>query len=354
VTAAPVSVDGGVESAEAANELYERYHDRIYAFCMSRTRNPTDAEDATQTSFMHALNGLRRGVVPEFELTWLLKIAENVCHSMHRRAYRRYERDELPVDLVSRQDDLGSVTERFDALCVALESLPDTQRRAMLLREWRGLSYNEIADELEVSHAAVETMLFRARRSLVKQLGSLGAFPFPAIGRLLQWLAGPAGAKAAAVAVVTIATATAVVSSAPAEAPLQARAERPSAVPVTTQDATRATRVDTTPGVRAPGTPTSTPVEPGTGPVAEEPSAPATPVEPGLEPPASEPTVAVGVEPPPVPTLPSVLPLPSALPLPAVPDPTEVVAPVVELTNEVVEQTLPVELPPLVPKLPLP
>ena len=114
---------------------------------------------------MHALNGLRRGVAPQFELTWLLKIAENVCHSMHRRAYRRYERDELPIDLASRQDDLGSVTERFDALCVALESLPDNQRRAMLLREWRGLSYNEIADELEVSHAAVETMLFRARRS---------------------------------------------------------------------------------------------------------------------------------------------------------------------------------------------
>ena len=337
MTAAPASTAAGVESAEAANELYERYHDRIYAFCMSRTRNPTDAEDATQTAFMHALNGLRRGVVPQFELTWLLKIAENVCHSMHRRAYRRYERDELPVDLVSRQDDIGSVTERFDALCVALESLPDNQRRAMLLREWRGLSYNEIADELEVSHAAVETMLFRARRSLVKELGSLAAFPFPAIGRFAQWIAGPAGAKAAAVAVVTIGTATAVVSSAPAEAPLPARAE---AAPVTTPAVTHAVRVATTPGIRAPGAPTSTPVEPGLA--AEEPTVSTPPSGPHVEPSASDPTLAV--EPPIAP--------PTALPLPSAPvDPNEVTAPVVELTDEI-EQALPVDLAPLVPQLP--
>jgi RNA polymerase sigma factor (sigma-70 family) len=336
VTASPASTAAGAESAEAANELYERYHDRIYAFCMSRTRNPTDAEDATQTAFMHALNGLRRGVVPRFELTWLLKIAENVCHSMHRRAYRRYERDELPIDLASRQDDLGSVTERFDALCVALELLPDNQRRAMLLREWRGLSYNEIADELEVSHAAVETMLFRARRSLVKQLGSLTAFPFPAMGRFAQWIAGPAGAKAAAVALVTIGTATAVVSSAPSEAPLPARAE-----PASVTTVTRAVRVATTPGIRAPGAPTSTPVEPGLG-AAEEPTVSTPPSGPHVEPSASEPTLAV--EPPIAP--PPVLPLPSA-PV----DPTEVIAPVVELTDEV-EQALPVDLPPLVPQLP--
>jgi RNA polymerase sigma-70 factor (ECF subfamily) len=349
VTAAPVSTAARTESAEAANELYERYHDRIYAFCMSRTRNPTDAEDATQTAFVHALNGLRRGVVPEFELTWLLKIAENVCHSMHRRAYRRYELDELPVELASRQEDLGSVTERFDALCVALESLPDNQRRAMLLREWRGLSYNEIADELAVSHAAVETMLFRARRSLVKQLGSLAAFPFPAIGRFAQWIAGPAGAKAAAVAAVTIGTATVVVSSAPAEAPLplppQARPE-----PISTPAVTQSVKFATTPGVRAPGVPTSTPVQPGVSAAAHEPPVSAPPIGPHVEPSASEPTVAVAVEPPtvPSPTLPTVLPLPTA-PI----DPTEVVAPVVELTDDV-EQTLPVDLPPLVPKLPLP
>jgi hypothetical protein len=49
--------------------------------------------------------------------------------------------------------------------------MPELQRRAILLREWRGLSYKEIAAELELSNAAVETLIFRARRSLAELLG---------------------------------------------------------------------------------------------------------------------------------------------------------------------------------------
>ena len=48
--------------------------------------------------------------------------------------------------------------------------MPDQQRRAILLREWQGLSYREIAEELELSQSAVETLIFRARRSLAKGL----------------------------------------------------------------------------------------------------------------------------------------------------------------------------------------
>jgi hypothetical protein len=48
--------------------------------------------------------------------------------------------------------------------------MPDAQRRALLLREWQGLSYREIAAELEVSQSAVETLIFRARRSLARGL----------------------------------------------------------------------------------------------------------------------------------------------------------------------------------------
>jgi hypothetical protein len=51
-----------------------------------------------------------------------------------------------------------------------LEELPVNQRRAILLREWQGLSYREVADELGVSQAAVETLIFRARRSLAAGL----------------------------------------------------------------------------------------------------------------------------------------------------------------------------------------
>ena len=52
----------------------------------------------------------------------------------------------------------------------ALDGMPEQQRRALLLREWQGLSYKEIAEELDLSQAAVETLLFRARRSLAAGL----------------------------------------------------------------------------------------------------------------------------------------------------------------------------------------
>ena len=57
----------------------------------------------------------------------------------------------------------------------ALSAIPERQRRALLLREWQGLSYAEIADELGVSLAAVETLLFRARRSVAEQLEQSGS-----------------------------------------------------------------------------------------------------------------------------------------------------------------------------------
>ena len=52
----------------------------------------------------------------------------------------------------------------------ALADMPEQQRRAIILREWRGCSYAEIADELELSAPAVETLIFRARRSLAQRL----------------------------------------------------------------------------------------------------------------------------------------------------------------------------------------
>src|SRR5207245_3751445 len=52
----------------------------------------------------------------------------------------------------------------------ALHGMPEQQRRALLLREWQGLSYKEIAEELDLTQAAVETLLFRARRSLAQGL----------------------------------------------------------------------------------------------------------------------------------------------------------------------------------------
>ena len=160
--------------AEATGLLYEQHHQRIFGFCLSQLGSREDAEDAVQTTFINAQRGLRRGVVPEFELAWLFTIARNVCHNVRDSASRR-GRVEAVRDLEALQDVIA-VPERggdvsLAELMQALTAVPERQRQALLLREFQGLSYEEIAKELSVTVAAVETLLFRARRSVAEQLG---------------------------------------------------------------------------------------------------------------------------------------------------------------------------------------
>lgn len=160
-------------AAAAASDLFERYSPRIYAYCLHQLSSREEAEDATQTTFMNALRGLGRGVVPDSEQAWLFKIAENVCLSRRRTSWRR-GRIESPSDFEQIEDVIPSpprdLADELIGLQDALEAMPENQRRAILLREWQGLSYREIADELELSQAAVETLIFRARRTLATGL----------------------------------------------------------------------------------------------------------------------------------------------------------------------------------------
>src|SRR5947208_1454033 len=155
-----------------ASDLYERFAPRIFGYCLNRLGSREEAEDAVQTTFLNAFRGLSRGVVPASESAWLFKIAENVCLSRHRASFRR-RRVEVPGDLTAVEETVAAparAEEELIPLEDALAEMPEAQRRALLLREWQGLSYREIAAELEVSQSAVETLIFRARRSLARRL----------------------------------------------------------------------------------------------------------------------------------------------------------------------------------------
>jgi RNA polymerase sigma factor (sigma-70 family) len=217
--------------------LYERHSSRIFGFCLSRLGSREDAEDALQLTFLNAQRGLGRGVVPEFELAWLFKIAQNVCHNRHQSAKRR-GRVEAPHDLDSLQDVIASPERAVSgvSLCEltqALGTIPARQRKALLLREFQGYSYEEIAAELDVGVAAVETLLFRARRAVAQQLEQTGATQsrgrsaVAVVFEAFQWLfkGGAAPLKLAAVAA-TVAT-TASLAVVPA-----VRDGRPAAPPV--------------------------------------------------------------------------------------------------------------------------
>jgi RNA polymerase sigma-70 factor (ECF subfamily) len=203
--------------ADATRQLYERHSSRIFGFCLSRLGSREEAEDAVQTTFLNAQRGLGRGVVPEYELAWLFKIAQNVCHNRHQSARRR-GRIEAAHDLDALQDVIAS-PDRNPAISLAeltqaLGAIPTRQRRALVLREFQGYSYEEIASELGISVGAVETLLFRARRGIAQQLEQSGATAGTRRGaaasvvELFRWFFGGAAAPLK-LAAVTAAVATA-------------------------------------------------------------------------------------------------------------------------------------------------
>jgi RNA polymerase sigma factor (sigma-70 family) len=170
--ASAVESPAAAPEADLTRDLYERYAGQIYGFCLHKLGSREEAEDAVQNTFLNAFRGLRRGVEPQAESAWLFKIAENVCLSRHRSSFRR-GRVETPSDLQAIQDVLASPERRDDDLIgleEALARMPESQRRAILLREWQGLSYREIAEEMELTQSAVETLIFRARRTLAQGL----------------------------------------------------------------------------------------------------------------------------------------------------------------------------------------
>jgi len=224
-------------ASESAGDLYERYYDRIYGYCLYQLGSREEAEDVAQTTFMWAFRGLRRGVVPRAEASWLFTIAQNACRARHRTRGRRREREVLsdPVTLADmspapeiEHDDLMGLEE-------ALARMPELQRRAILLREWRGFSYKEIAEELELSGAAVETLIFRARRSLAELLAGKPApkrsralaFDFGSIAAALKSAFGAGSAAKIAAGVAAIVAAT---TLAGATEQVASKADRPATV----------------------------------------------------------------------------------------------------------------------------
>jgi RNA polymerase sigma factor (sigma-70 family) len=179
---AAIAPDLPVLAREQAFEaLYRRYVKDVYQYALALLRNPADAEDVTQTTFMNAYRAYKRGEVIQKPQNWLIKIAHNVARTRYARASRRVK--EVPLE--DHVDQLALPEEErpdVEGVLRALGRLPFNQRAALVMRELEGRTYAEIADTIGVSVPAVETLIFRARRSLrlrASALRALAAVPLP-------------------------------------------------------------------------------------------------------------------------------------------------------------------------------
>ncbi len=185
----------------AFETLYRRYVKDVYHYALALLRNPADAEDVTQTTFMNAYRAYKRGEEPLKPQNWLIKIAHNAARTRYARASTRVK--EVPLeDHVETLSLPEEERPNVEGVLKALGRLPLNQRAALVMRELEGRSYAEIAETLDVSVSAVETLIFRGRRSLrlkSSALRALGAVQLPA--SLTEFFQGGGGAVAGGAAV---------------------------------------------------------------------------------------------------------------------------------------------------------
>jgi RNA polymerase sigma factor (sigma-70 family) len=202
---------------QAFEILYRRYVKDVYHYALALLRNPADAEDVTQTTFLNAYRAYQRGIEIEKPHNWLIKICHNVARTRYARASRRVKEvpledhvDQLAVPDADQPDVVGVLR--------ALGRLPFNQRAALAMRELEGRSYAEIADTIGVSVSAVETLIFRARKTLrlkASSLRSLAAVPLPtSLTRLFEGGGVVAGGGAAAGTGLVLKAAVAIVAAA--------------------------------------------------------------------------------------------------------------------------------------------
>lgn len=158
--------------AAAARALTARLTPRVFGHAVRVLGDRAEAEDVAQDAMMRLWK-----VAPDWRMgeakvsTWLYRVTANLCTDRLRRK-RGVGLDEVdePHDPSPSVTDQLQTRERMDALQAGLQTLPERQRQAVILRHIEGLANPEITEILEISTEAVESLTARGKRALAQAL----------------------------------------------------------------------------------------------------------------------------------------------------------------------------------------
>lgn len=156
--------------ASAAGELARRHAPKVLSHAFRLVGVRAEAEDITQEVLLKLWRIAPQWRQGEAKVsTWLYRVTGNLCIDARRKGHR----SDVGIDQIAEpMDDSPSAADRLqeaarlDALNVALQSLPERQRQAVVLRHIEGLTNPEIAEILEIGVEAVESLTARAKRAL--------------------------------------------------------------------------------------------------------------------------------------------------------------------------------------------
>ena len=172
----------------AYNVMVIRHYDRIFSRVLQLLNNKQDAEEVTQDAFIRAHRALENFRGDASFSTWLYQIATNLAHNRYWYWFRRKRDQSISLDQPQCED--GSLTlenvmpcadenpaeavvtqEFVDRVSACMQYLNDKHKEVLILRNVKNLTYDEIAQQLEISVGTVKSRIARARESLRGLLG---------------------------------------------------------------------------------------------------------------------------------------------------------------------------------------
>ncbi len=169
--------------ADAFGEIVRRWERKIFALTYGMLGREEDARDATQDTFLAAFRNLR-GFRGEAKVSsWLHRIAVNQCISRQRRSRVRGEtalEEEIDVDGASyfapanaSPARYAETSQRTELVRRAVMALPSDLRQVIVMKEFEELTFNEIADALDLPLSTVKSRLYTALKQLRLRLANM-------------------------------------------------------------------------------------------------------------------------------------------------------------------------------------
>jgi RNA polymerase sigma factor (sigma-70 family) len=152
---------------KAFTELYNRYSPHVYAFCRRFLGNRIEAQDVFQETFLNFHQSIEKKRGLSNIKGYLLAIARNLCYNIKRNETFNITYDEY---ISVNDEDRKENDELLNLIKKSIELLSDEYREILILREYDGLSYSEIAEVTKNKINTVKVKLFRAKKQLRKIL----------------------------------------------------------------------------------------------------------------------------------------------------------------------------------------
>ena len=156
---------------DAFEVLVRRYQEPVYRVALRMLGSESDAQDAGQEALIRAWRSLAHFRGDSAFATWLYRIVTNRCLNVLAARRPVEPLTEAHPDPGADPATIAERRERFRAVADSILALPSEQRAALVLREFQGLAYEEVAEVLGVSPAAVKGRIHRARLGVAERLG---------------------------------------------------------------------------------------------------------------------------------------------------------------------------------------